>query len=183
MPYAALTTLKAYLGVTGTGDDALLSRLLEASTAAIDAHCRRTFAASTATLRHRSYLWLGREIVLRDDLRALTSITSDTGDTLTPADVIVVVPARVILLKPDAPMFSALDWFDVEGTWGYTATPPADIEQACVRMAAWMYRQKDAQTLDLSGMTNAGQITAPSRMPGDIAQMLAPYVVPSVVVP
>lgn len=81
MAYATLAQVKQYLGVTVTDDDALLTRLTDAASAAIDTYCGRTFSASTDTVRHRAYMWLGREIILRNDLQSLTSIVSDKGDT------------------------------------------------------------------------------------------------------
>lgn len=53
--------------------------------------------------------------------------------------------------------------------------PPADIQQACLRVAAWLYKQKDAGFVQVAGSLR-GQIVVPPALPEDVHQVLAPYV-------
>ena len=60
MSYTTLAQVKQYLGITGTSEDALLARLIDAASAAIDRYTGRRFTASTATKKIR------REHLVRD---------------------------------------------------------------------------------------------------------------------
>lgn len=52
---------------------------------------------------------------------------------------------------------------------------PADVRQGCLRVAAWLYKQKDAGFVQFTGGLR-GQIIVPPALPDDVAQILAPYV-------
>ncbi len=51
---------------------------------------------------------------------------------------------------------------------------PADVRQVCLRLAAWLYKQKDAGFVQAAGSLR-GQIAVPPALPDDVAQILAPY--------
>jgi len=53
--------------------------------------------------------------------------------------------------------------------------PPADVRQVCLRVAAWLYRQKDAGFVYATGGLR-GQVVVPPALPDDVQQALAPYV-------
>jgi len=176
MSYATLAQIKQYLGITGTSEDALLTRLRDAASAAIDRYTGRRFTASTATRQIRREHIVGDVFFLPDDLRALTQVVTDEGDTLLPADFVPFYPpVRVLRVKATAQHWSIDYTADVTGQWGFTAAPPDDIVQICIRLAGWMYRSKDAQVFDVMGQE--GLNTMSTRLPRDIAQMLDPYVV------
>ncbi|NLX08335.1 MAG: hypothetical protein GXY36_01620 [Chloroflexi bacterium] len=61
------------------------------------------------------------------------------------------------------------------GTAIHVYRPPADVAQASLRVAAWLYKQKDAGFTQTAGGLR-GQIVVPPALPGDIQQILAPYV-------
>jgi hypothetical protein len=63
----------------------------------------------------------------------------------------------------------------VAGDWGYSTTAPADIVQATLRLAAFFYRQKDAQVFDTVASPELGVITVPKGIPVDIRLLLDPY--------
>jgi len=109
-------------------------------------------------------------------LRALTQVVTDEGDTLLPSDFVPFdPPTRLLRIKADSPSWSIEYTADVTGQWGFTAAPPDDIVQTCVRLASWMYRSKDAQIFDVTGQEGLNALN--TRLPRDIAQMLDPYVV------
>lgn len=73
-------------------------------------------------------------------------------------------------------------------TWAQTASndtdttavllfTPVDIVQACRRLAAWLYRQKDTQSGDQDRpiLAGDGTIIMPSTLPSDITSLLRPY--------
>lgn len=177
--YATLAQVKEYLGVTGATDDALLSRLIDAAGAAIDAHCGRSFVASAPSTARAFSIdrWARDVIFLTDDLRVLNSVTTDAGDSYTAAQFTFPVPSRVLFLKSGTPQPSADARFvTVTGTWGYTASPPDDVRQACIRLAGYYYRAKDAQAYDVLGMTETGVMRVSAEMPRDVRDILSPYV-------
>jgi hypothetical protein len=64
----------------------------------------------------------------------------------------------------------------VEGTWGYSATAPADIIHACIRLAAFLYRQKDTSAdIDRPMITGDGVTIMPSALPADVTRVLDRY--------
>jgi uncharacterized phiE125 gp8 family phage protein len=175
MGYATLAQVKQYLGITGTSEDALLTRLIDAASAAIDRYTGRRFTASTATKQvHRDHI-AGDTFFLPDDLQSVTQVVTDEGDVLLPADFVPFYPpTRVLRVKASAQDWSIEYTADVTGQWGFSAAPPDDIVQVCVRLASWMYRSKDAQVFDVAGQEGVNALN--TRLPRDIAQMLDPYV-------
>ncbi|HEX3052211.1 MAG TPA: hypothetical protein VHP83_16245 [Aggregatilineaceae bacterium] len=53
--------------------------------------------------------------------------------------------------------------------------PPADIQQTGLRVASWLYKQKDAGFVQIAS-TLRGQIAVPPALPDDVQQILAPYI-------
>jgi hypothetical protein len=176
MAYATLAQLKQYLGITGTSEDALLTRLLDAASAAIDRYTGRRFTASTATKKIRREHFIMDTLFLPDDMLALMQVVTDKGDVLLPAHFAPFdPPTRLLRIKVNAPAWGIEYTADVTGQWGFTAAPPDDIVQGCIRLASWMYRAKDAQVFDVTGQEGLNALS--TRLPRDIAQMLDPYVV------
>ncbi len=62
-----------------------------------------------------------------------------------------------------------------QGTAIDVYAPPADVQQATLRVAAWLYRQKDAGFVQAAGGLR-GQVAVPPALPPDVQQVLAPYV-------
>ena len=53
--------------------------------------------------------------------------------------------------------------------------PPDDVRQVCLRVASWLYRQKDAGFVQTT-LGLRGQIAVPAALPEDVQAILAPYV-------
>ena len=49
-----------------------------------------------------------------------------------------------------------------------------DIRQICLRVAAWLYKQRDAGFVQTAGSLR-GQVVVPPALPEDVQQVLAPY--------
>jgi hypothetical protein len=189
--YATATQLKTYLGISDSGDDTLLADLLTRAQVAIETYCNRKFEKATATRYYRADA-LGPDpgparqagtqavLLLDEDLLAVTTLTN--GDAT-------VIPAAGYWLEPrnSSPKFyirlkSDYSWsfttdgeISVAGDWGYSTTAPADIVQATLRLAAFFYRQKDAQVFDTVASPELGVITVPKGIPVDIRLLLDPY--------
>ena len=179
MAYASLSDLTAYLGIDESAiDDVLLTQLLARAQAAVDEHCNRTFEAPTATARRYDYRSInGRTLHIDADLCAISSIVNGDGVTIAGTEYTTeprnVTPWHALRLRPA----SAYAWdgitgdIVVTGKWAHSATAPADVQHATVRLAAWMYRQKDNTGNDAPVI--AGDITIlPARIPSDIERLL-----------
>lgn len=184
MTYATSVQLKDYLGITSSVvDDNLLDDLIDRAEGLIDAYTGRNFEATTATKLFTSDSIDGQDLLLYgEDLLTVTKLTN--GDS-------VEIPSGSYRLFPrnDSPKWlihldESKSWsfsdsdseISVEGTWGYSATAPADIVHACIRLAAFLYRQKDTSAdIDRPMITGDGVTIMPSALPVDVTRVLDRY--------
>lgn len=186
MAYATAADVRQYLGINSTVDDALLTALCARAQAAIEMYCGRLFEASDNTTR--TFDAVGRHIdgvrlVFDRDLCSINSVTNGDG-------VAVAANEYVTLPRSDTPYYGiqlktsagkawtySTSWegaIAISGKWAYSATAPADIVQAAIRLAAFYYRQKDAQLQDVTAI-EAGLVVRPIGMPADVQVLLRPY--------
>lgn len=188
MAYTTAALVKTYLGETGSGDDTLLGTLVSAAQSWIDQYADRTFEAAADSTRYFDCLSptvSGSRLWLDHDLASIKTITNGDG--------VVVASGEYVTEPRNSTPYFAIDllpskgksWtystdpqkaIAIEGKWAFSATAPAVIQQACTRLAAYLYRQKDAQVFDVTAMPEAGVITVPQGMPRDVKLILAPYV-------
>lgn len=188
MAYASLAELKEYRGISSSviTDDGLLGMLLTHASRQIDGYTGRTFGATaTATRTYDAVRDVSpdkRTLYLDDDLCEVTTITNGTGNAVTkyvtePQNV---TPYYAIRLKASAGEVFTYeddpeDAITVRGKWGYSETPPADIRHATIRLAAYMYAQKDSSVFDTTAFPEAGVMTVPQGMPRDVREILDHY--------
>lgn len=189
LQYATVAQLKSYLGYgTATTDDTLLSTIIDRAQAWIDERTGRTFKATADTTRYFDAVRdvMGRTLELDGDLCAITTVVNGDSSTISSSDYVTeprnTTPYWGLTIKTSASSnwtYSTTpeDAIAITGRWAFSTTPPEDIVHATIRMAAWIYRQKDAQTFDTLAEPAAGVITVPQGMPRDVAQILdkAPY--------
>lgn len=186
MAYATLTELRAYIKATSTSDNDLLTDLLARAQALIDHHTGRTFEASGDTTRYfRVADARGRELRLDADLCQITSVTNGDGNTVASTQYTVeprnTTPWHTIRLKSASAVYWTYstdaedDEIAIAGRWAYSLVAPADISQATIRWAAYLYRQKDASVFDVTATPELGVLTIPQGIPQDVRVMLAPY--------
>lgn len=188
MAYCTVGELRAYLGAQSTADDALLSALIDRAQAMIDRYTGRRFEASTDTVRYFDSLRdvRGRVLCFDKDICAITTITNGDGATIASTQYVTAprndTPyyAIQLLYSADVSWEGQADGDNenaiaVTGKWAYSATAPADVKQACIRWAAYLYRQKDAQVFDTTAMPAEGVIIAPAGVPVDVKAILEPY--------
>lgn len=192
MAYCSTSDVKTYLGISSTGDNALIGSLIGRAQKAIETYTRRVFQTSTANTTHRFTVGKdtqGRMLWLDDDLATISSVITD-ADSTAPSTVSTAeyithprnrAPYYAIEIRSDA----SEDWtfedapetgVTVAGKWGYSTTPPADVKHACIRLAAYYYRQKDVQVFDVTTLPETGQMTVPVGIPRDVKMILDPYV-------
>lgn len=181
MAYATVAELKIYLDIAGSGDDTLLSDLLDAATAQIDRQTNRTFTAASSTRYYDLDAVEGQDLLLDEDLISITTLTNGDGTSLAATTYWLIPrntgpPYHMIRLKSDYSWsFDSDGEVSVLGSWGYAASVPGDIAQACKRLAAYYYRQKDAQVFDVTAIPEMGMIQVPSGIPADVRVLLGPY--------
>lgn len=187
MAYTTTAAVKAYLGETGADDDDLLDALVEAAQAWIDAHTGRTFEASADITRYldcAAPVVDGRRLYLDADLCAITSITNGDGVAVAATDYVTQPRNETPYYAIDLLSSKGVYWtygddpenaITIVGKWAYSATVPNTIAQAAKRLAAYLYRQKDAGVFDVTAMPEAGVITVPQGMPKDVKLLLQPY--------
>ena len=185
MAYATVTELKQYLGATTTTDDALLQSLLDRVTKRIEVYTRRVFEAATATRYYEPDALVNGVLWLDDDLVSITTLSNGDSDaTEIESDEYWLMPRNAGPPYWGIRLLSAADsswewdtdcWVSVLGTWGYCASPPADVVHATLRWGQYCYLQKDAPVFETIAMPEAGIIAIPQGIPADVVEILKPY--------
>lgn len=186
MAYTDATTLKRYLGISSTNDDTLLGECLARAQKLIDDYTGRTFEAAADTTRTFDAVddVDKRLLYLDEDLCQITSVTNGDG---------VVVAANEYTTQPrNETPYHALkllassgkawryeddheDAISIVGRWAWSVTAPTAIVQATIRLAAYLYHQKDNAN-DLDRTVVVGNSTLlPGDLPSDLAKILEPY--------
>lgn len=192
MAYATVTQLKQYAGIESGDHDVLLTDLISRAQKRIDEYCGFAFEASSDTSRtfdSADYpdgdTW-GRALYFDTWCASITSVVNGDGTTITSTYYVTQprndAPYYAIKLKASSDyVWEADDNEDTEdaitvtGKWAYSATAPADITHACLRLALWYYRQRDNST-DLDRPLLAEGVTIlPSAIPGDVTEILDHY--------
>lgn len=186
--YCTIADLKAYTGITGTGDDTLLYEMVLRAQAAIERYTGRVFEVTTSTTRYfdaiadvaGAVLWFGT------DCASITTVTNGDADSTVITSAYYVTEPRnttpyyaIRLLSS-----SGYSWeytndpenaIQVSAKWGYSLTPPDDVVQACIMWATYMYRAKDSQVMDTQLMPEQGIMTVPQGIPKGVTELLKPY--------
>lgn len=181
--YDWLNQIRRYAGVEGTTDDALLFECLGRATSQITQYVRRDlYGTLQGTVGYSRWVvkMQGPALYLDRDLYALGSITNGDGQNI-PAGSVWLEPKegppyRIVRLK------STYVWtwntdaeVQIVGGWGYGTQAPQDIEQATIRYASYLFRQKDVGVTDTSGYEASGEVQYTSGMPADVRWILSPY--------
>ena len=189
MSYTKAALVKAYVGATGTSDDALIDSLITAAEGYIDTFTDREFDGDGTSARSFAVgedtegpiLWFD------EDVASITSIVnkadSDSGtEAITSAHYVTIprnkTPYRgVKLLASSNKVWDFED--DPEGgitvtaSWRYSETAPPEIQEAAKRLVAFLYRQKDSSAdIDRPLLTGDGVTILPSMVPADVQKVL-----------
>lgn len=193
-PYCSLSELKAALRITDSVDDDLLELSINAASRQIDGYCERVFYASSATRIFTPQSSLLCEI---DDLISLTTLkTSSNGDgvfdTTWSATDYQLEPLNSMssgldspytriravgdYLFPEFPNYSYNHEASVQvvGSFGYAATTPDSVKQACIILSMRQFKRYDSP-LGVAGFGDIGVMRV-SRVDPDVAALLEPYV-------
>lgn len=189
MAYASSSDLKTYLNITSSGDDVLLADVLTRAQALIEAATNRVFEAAANSNRLFDAVAdvEGAVLYLDADLASINSITNgDSGATAISSGQYVSEP------RNEAPYFAirlldsaSLAWeystdpenaITVNGKWAYSESAPTDIVQATVRLAAFLYRQKESNAdVDRVMHLPDGSMLLPSGLPRGVTSIIRRY--------
>jgi len=186
MAYTTGALVKNYRGITGTGDDILLDSCAARAQAIIDAYTGRTFEASTNTTRTFDAIRDVHRRTLRFDVDCASIDTVTNGDTA------VIAAANYVTSPRNAAPYYAITllaskglyWtystdpenaISVSAKWAYSTTAPAVIVQATLRLAAYLYSQRDTNIFETTASPELGIITVPQALPRDVLAELAFY--------
>lgn len=192
--YCSLAEIKAALRITDSVDDTLLELSVNAASREIDGYCERVFYATSATRIFTPQTALICEI---DDLISITSLkTSSDGDgvfdvtwaatdyQLEPLNQLASglsspytrIRAVGDYLFPEFPNYGLNHEATVQvvGSFGYSATTPDAIKQACIILAMRQFKRYDSP-LGVAGFGDIGVMRV-SRVDPDVAALLEPYV-------
>ena len=183
MAYATALQLKEYLGIKEDADDLLLDGIIARSQAIIEAYTGRVFEAATATKYFDEEYIEGQDLDLwGEDLLSVTKLTNGNGVEIVTNDYRLFprngLPKWRIRLDYSRSWEFSTDESEISiaGTWGYSAIAPANIQHACIRLAAFIYRQKDTSAdIDRPMITGDGVTIMPSGLPADVQALLNPY--------
>ena len=190
MPYASLSELKEYLGITSTDtdDDVLLGEMLDEATRIIDMETGYSFESTTDTRYYEEdALAPSDSYLLRVDepLLSVSELLNGDSDSteITSSDYWLWPrnegpPYWGIKLKvivSSSWQWSADYFVTVTGTWGYASTPPDDIKLACRRLATYLYQQKDNPIYETTIFPEQGAVVTPTGLPDDVERIVRKY--------
>lgn len=194
MAYATVTELKAEMNKTGSEDDAVLVRLLDAATRNIDQACNRPCGfiadttASARTYQGNNKGWLRiDECVSVTQVRVRPSSTSSyeawtssdyltaTGDERYPNYNSLPITALRVDPNGDYSIFyrdGTYPTVEVTARWGYAASVPADIKIACIMQATRWYKRLQSAMSDTVASGEMGMLLYTQSLDPDIKRLL-----------
>ncbi|ANM12050.1 phage head-tail connector protein [Rhizobium sp. N324] len=188
-----LSDVKAELGLTGGGDDAVLKRYLAGASLAIAQYCNRTFVQETV----KDEIWPDREFYAFQVAGSLSDIqlsrwplsgdvtVTENGDALTSGTDFRVDAKTGIATRIDTNAYPR-EWQAWPLSFTYTAgysSIPADVQDAAIRMvkARYMARGRDPflRSENIPGVRDVSYWIATGsdagNMPPDVADILDNY--------
>lgn len=172
------------LNIVGDAYDAALILLLTACSRWIDAYCRvpeNGFSATATSIHYfgPSDVKAGT-LMLDEPLVSVSTLTNGDGAVLA-GDAYRLVP-RNTMPKWGIELRSGYGWqwsvdgeIAVTGVWGAAATVPEPVREACLALAAWMFKRYQAGLQDVTASPELGQAVYAESVPKQVKALLAPY--------
>ena len=176
MAYVTLATLRSYLNLDTGAADTRLQACLDAAQAYIDSETGRTFEASTASVRTFDAVGTvdGRTLMFDVDLCSTAACTNGDGSVIAASDfsmeprngpryygITLKASSGIAWTYQDDPE----DAISISGKWAYSTTAPADIQQACLLIAAQQYKLQDNPADADRIISVDGVVIVPSSVP------------------
>lgn len=151
--YLTLDEAKIHLGIVGAQDDAYLEALISSAQAALETVYGRRFEAAVETRSYGPEAVVDGRLRLDGELLSVTTLRNGDGQVLTayrlwPYNA---RPASRIELRAESRWsFGDDGLIEVVGTWGSSATPPANVVQAMRELVSDFYHVEDRRTSGLA---------------------------------
>jgi len=173
--------------------DPIMEQVINTCSRAIDKYCRRQFFTEVQTRYYKASVY---DAVAVNDFSTMAGtgagvkidIDGDgTFETTLSASDYVLWPYNAYV---DGEPFTEIHIADngnhyfpvnvekgvqITGTWGYSATAPEPVKEACLILAARLYKRKDAP-FGVTGPNQFGEMTIIDKFDSDVRMLLAPYV-------
>lgn len=186
--YATLIEFKNYNKIVSPDltDDGVVEDIIEGASRLIDTYTGRTFYARTETHYYDTPDWYDLWIT-DDDLLTITTLTNGDGTTIASTKYKLLPlnksPKYQIWLEPSSGVVWTYDTnsepmgaITVAGTWGYSATAPDDIKQACLILSVAEYHRRFGENTSATAtITGAGVVITPQGMPKSVTDILNKY--------
>jgi len=193
--YITATDLKNYMKINGNSDDTQLALFADRAQHVVDSYTHRVFewagAGTVKKFTPTSYLDGGDLYDMYtlslglNEFFELTSITNGDGVAISTSDVVLlpqnITPKYAIRIKSSANTTwtyttTIEESVSITAKWSYSATAPADIVQAALRIGAYLYRQRDGTPDSDRPIVSAdGVVLSAPRIPSDVLELLRPY--------
>jgi len=190
--YSTQAEFKERLWPTGVEDalhDILLDQIVTAVSRLIDGYCGRRFYAVTET---NYFTRITPYLVLVEDLLTVTTLKTDAdGDRtyestwattdydLEPYNAPRLSPARPYTRIVTAP--NGVHTFpnmrrgiEIAGSWGFSATTPPAVKEACLLQSSRLYLRKDTP-FGVTGSAEMGQAVVIPKLDPDVKLLLDPF--------
>jgi hypothetical protein len=177
MEYTSLQALKNFGGFEGEEEDDLLLALIQSATGIIETRTGRIFKVEAEADQIFSR-YAGVSNRFDGNMLYFYKELADEASAITDSPTVVHLPEN-------GPPYYGIrkvegSWaypaVTVTGYWGYSKTPPPDIEMACLRLAKWLYDMKDTHAGNSAIITPEGKVLLPQGLPSDVMALLKPYV-------
>ena len=192
MAYASLTELKQILFAgeqeKPVADDGLLNSCLTRAQAFIESPegANRVFEASSDTTRYFDAVRnvKGRVLLLDYPCLSITTLTNGDGQTISSTNYVTEPVNYTPFFRVRLKATSTYSWvyidspenaISIAGKWAWSLTAPADIKQTTLRLATWLYRQKDTGSDSDRTIVTPGGIIMPSALPKDVMSVCMAY--------
>jgi hypothetical protein len=187
--YCTVAELRRYIAPNTQADyndDVIIGAIIEAASRYIDGQTGRTFYARSEThyydVPDDDTLW-----IYDDELLTITSLTNGNA-------ALILVASYNLFPKNKPPYYaiklkttSGVYWepttvgeyegaITLVGTFGYSATAPADIKSACMQIASSLYKRRFGEnTTGTATITGAGVVVMPTDVPTTAQGIIGRY--------
>lgn len=175
--YCTLEQVKMHLNITSDGDDDIIEEAIEQAASAVEHFTGRRYAGESET-RFFSLDDVAPDGTLyfdAADLCAIDQVLNGDGAEIA-AEQYITLPRNSTPwygVKLRSGSWTGSDDIEITGVWAYSETPPPVITRACIRLAAWFYRQRDSSSdMDRPVVTQDGTTILPAAIPKDITSMI-----------
>lgn len=196
--YATLEQLKAETGIRESKDDDLLTQKIAEAQDILERTYKRRFEAPAPETRFVDYspetlADNGRTLLLRFDVCQIDEVKNGDGTVISVDQYVTTPRLRSVSdgksLAVGVPEWwpwyaltlkrnSGLRWmhngqleecFALTGRFAFSVTPPPAVVSATIRLAYWLYKQRDnAQNIPSPTAGKYGQILLPADLPEDV---------------